>query len=131
MARKKPEVRMASYGIYSPFDRRSDELPKIREITTEVPAVPGTEFGYILQIRKARGEKITFRIEHPPLIGEDVDDPEKPFTGEQYIRSPDYQFFLGDCIWEPIENKVGDWTLTTWIADEQVAAKRFRIVRPA
>jgi len=129
MAKRKPEVRMASHGVYTPFKRDSDALPKPIEITSTIPAKLGIEFGYTLIIRKARGALLTFRIEHPPFHDEPQhDDIFKPFEGEQYVRSNDYTFFLGDTFWEPLSNKVGTWTLTTWLDDERIARKAFDVV---
>jgi hypothetical protein len=129
MAKKNPEITMRSYGIYTPFDRESDELPHILEFTETVPARVGVEFGYILEILKARGSLITFRIEHPPF-NNDSGEVAPPFEGEQYVRSPQWRFFLGDTVWEPPEDKVGDWTLTTWLDGEEVAQRTFRLVPP-
>ena len=129
MAKKDPEVTMRSYGIYTPFDRESDELPHIVEFTTTIPARVGVEFGYILEIRKARGSRITFRIEHPPFEN-DSGEVAPPFEGEQYVRTPEWRFFLGDTVWEPPGDKVGTWTLTTWLDGEQVARRSFELVPP-
>jgi hypothetical protein len=129
MASKNPEITMRSYGVYTPFDRESDELPHILEFTETVPASVGVEFGYILEIRKARGSLITFRIEHPPFP-DSSGQVAPPFEGEQYVRAPEWRFFLGDTVWEPAENKVGPWTLTTWLDGEQVAQRTFDLVPP-
>lgn len=127
MAKKKPEVRMVSYGLYTPFDKHSKQLPKVLDFTTEIPARLGVEFGYILEIRKARGESLRYRIEHPSFR-DDNGEVVPPFEGESYVRTSDYEFFLGDTIWQPVADKVGPWTLTCWVAGEQVARKRFQIV---
>jgi hypothetical protein len=129
MSKKKPEIRMVSFGRYTPFDKQSDELPRVLEFTTEIPAEVGVEFGYILEIRKARGARLTIRIDHPPFLNEDG-EVTPPFTGEQYVRTSDYSFFLGDTVWPPAEDKVGDWTLTTWLDGEQIAKKTFTLVAP-
>jgi hypothetical protein len=129
MAKKNPEVTMRSYGVYTPFDRESEELPHILEFTETVPARVGVEFGYILEIRKARGSLITFRIEHPPFT-DSSGEVAPPFEGEQYVRTPEWRFFLGDTVWEPAEDKVGDWTLTTWLDGEEVARRTFELVPP-
>jgi hypothetical protein len=129
MSKKKPEIRMVSFGRYTPFDRRSKELPKVMEFTTQIPAELGVEFGYILQIRKARGARLTIRIDHPPFPDESG-QVSPPFTGQQYVRTSDYEFFLGDTVWAPVEDKVGDWTLTTWLEEEQIATKTFQLYLP-
>jgi hypothetical protein len=65
----------------------------------------GTEFGYVLHINKAKGKRIDFRIDHPPFKGEDG-KVRPPFTGQVFINSNQYEFFLGDCVWEPLEDKL-------------------------
>ena len=126
MARKAPQARITSYGIYTPFDRTGKQLPHVLEFTTDVPAQVGTEFGYVLEITKAQGELLMFRIDHPDFPDADG-EPAPPFTGQQRVRTSPYTFFLGDCIWAPAADKVGDWTLTTWIAEKQVARKTFHV----
>ncbi|MFW6061856.1 MAG: DUF3859 domain-containing protein [Planctomycetota bacterium] len=127
MAKKQPEARMVSYGLYTPFDRESEQLPQILEFTDHVPAREGVEFGYILEIRKARGKVLTFRIDHPPFPDKSGETA-PPFEGEQRIRAPEWHFFLGDTIWPPVEDKVGDWTLSTWVDGDQVASRTFHVV---
>lgn len=120
---------MRSHGIYTPFNRESDELPRIVKFTTTIPARVGIEFGYILEIRKARGSLITFRIDHPPFL-DATGQVSPPFEGRQYVRAPEWRFFLGDTVWAPSEDKVGDWVLTTWLDGEKVAEKAFQLVPP-
>ncbi|MFP4354480.1 MAG: DUF3859 domain-containing protein [Phycisphaerae bacterium] len=130
MAKKNPDIRMVSFGRYTPFQKGSKEMPRILEFTTRIPGQIGTEFGYILKIRKARGMMLTFRIDHPPFLNEQG-DLTPPFDGEMFVDANDYDFFLGDAVWAPAEDKQGDWTLTTWLDGEQIAEKRFTIVDPA
>lgn len=126
MPKKKLEVKIKSYGIYSQFDRESKQLPQIQEFTTKIPAEIGIEFGYILNIKKARGEKLSFLIEHPPFL-DSQGEITPPFTGEIYIRSNDFNFFLGDTVWEPAYDKVGPWTLKTFWNDTLIAEKTLQI----
>ena len=51
-----------------------------------------------------------------------------PFEGEEFIRTNDYVFYLGDCVWEPLEDKLGEWKLTTFHVGKIVAQKTFRLV---
>lgn len=127
MAKKKLQVKIKSYGIYTAFDRESKQLPQIQEFTTEIPAQIGIEFGYILNIKKARGEKLTFIIDHPPFA-DSQGQIAPPFTGEIYIRSNDFNFFLGDTIWQPADDKVGPWTLKTFWNGTLIADKTLQIV---
>ncbi len=127
MGRKRPDVKMMSYGLYTPFDKKGKALPHILEFTETIPVRLEAEFGYILRIRKARGTILWFEIDHPPFAGDDGEI-SPPFTGE--LRGPDraYLFFLGDPFWTPLESKLGDWTLRTWLDDVLVAEKSFLMV---
>lgn len=127
MVKKKIETRMVSYGIYSPFDKKEKQLPKILEFTTKIPARLGVEFGYILEIKKARGRWISFEIEHPPFTDDDGNI-SPTFTGEEFINANEYRFFLGDTFWPPLEDKTGDWILRTYLDGELLAEKKFTAV---
>lgn len=127
MAKRKIEVEMYSYGEYTKWNREEKELPKLLDITDTIKAEVGTEFGYILIIKKAKGKRLSFRIEHPNFRdaeGRAV----PPFTGEYFIRSNTYHFFLGDSVFDTLNDKLGNWTLTTLIDGEVVAKKVLRIV---
>lgn len=128
MAKSKPDVKVKSWGLYTPLDKNSKELPKLIRFTEEIPCEPGIEFGYILHIRKGRGLKLTFQIDHPPFAAADG-SPAAPFTGEEYVRSNDWNFFLGDTTWEPIEELAGDWRIRTWLDGELVADRTLKLVR--
>lgn len=117
---------MISWGLYSAWDREDKSLPEIKEFTTDIPAVIGVEFGYILEIKKARGKKIHFTIEHPPFPDKNG-RPSPPFTGDVYVRSNDWQFFLGDTVWEPVDDKCGSWRLVVEMDGEIMADKTFNI----
>jgi len=128
LSKKKFDITLYTYGEYSTWDRESKALPKILNITDTIEADIGTEFGYVLKIKKAKGCKIDFRIIHPPFNdenGEPMDD----FTGEVYINSNDYEFFLGDCIWEPLDDKLGSWRLITELEGKVIADKTLYLVR--
>jgi hypothetical protein len=127
MPRKKTEVKIKSYGLYTPWERESKELPRIKEFTTTIPARVGIEFGYIINIRGARGKIIDFCIEHPPFRNSQGDIA-PPFTGIEHIDSNNYNFFLGDTIWLPVEDKTGQWKLSCMIEGKCVARKSFDIV---
>lgn len=85
MAKQKPGVKMESRGLYTPLGKGSKELPKLIRFTDEIPCEPGVKFGTILHIKKARGMKLTFQIDHLSFLRDGEIDP--PFTGEEYIRS--------------------------------------------
>lgn len=124
MAKRRPTFKMYSYGEYSKWDRSSREIPKILDFTTEINAKIGTEFGYVLYIKNGKGETVDFKIEHPPF-NDDKGKLRPPFTGEQFIRTNDFEFYLGDCIWEPLDDKLGKWELTTSHQGKVVAHKIF------
>jgi len=127
MAKKKVDVTMHSHGIYDGWDRDSKELPNLVKITTEIETALDIEFGYILRIRGARNSRIRFRIEHPPFKGSDGSIA-APFDGELYVKTNDFRFFLGDTVWDPVEDKRGAWRLITWLDGEKVADKTLNMV---
>ena len=118
---------MHSHGLYDGWDRESRDLPNLLKITNEIETALDVEFGYILRIRNARNSKITFRIEHPPFIGSGGGIA-PPFEGELYVKTNDFRFFLGDTIWAPVEDKKGEWRLTTWLDGVKVAEKALTMV---
>jgi hypothetical protein len=126
MGKRKPNISMYSYGEYSTWDRESKEIPKILNFETKIKGEIGTEFGYVLHVKKGKGKKLTFKIDHPPF-NDDDGNLRPPFTGEQFIHSNDFQFYLGDCIWEPLEDKLGKWEVTTYYNGEVVANKVFEL----
>lgn len=126
MGKRRPTFRMYSYGEYAKWDRNSREIPKILEFKTEIDAKIGTEFGYVLQIKNGKGETVDFKIDHPAFT-DDQGKIRPPFIGEQFIRTNDFEFYLGDCIWEPLEDKRGKWELTTYYQGEVVAHKIFKL----
>ncbi|MCE4563720.1 DUF3859 domain-containing protein [Maribellus sp. CM-23] len=126
MAKRRPTFKIYSYGEYSKWDRESREIPKVLDFTTEIEASIGTEFGYVLHIKNGKGESVQFRIDHPPFLDE-KEQVTPPFTGEQFVRTNDFEFYLGDCIWEPLEDKKGKWELTTWYQGKIVANKIFNL----
>lgn len=124
MAKRRPIFRMYSYGEYAQWDHQSREIPKIVDFTTEIKAKIGTEFGYVLHIKNGKGEKVDFKIDHPPF-NDDQGILRPPFVGEQFVRTNDFEFYLGDCIWEPLQDKLGKWELTTYYEGKVIANKTF------
>lgn len=127
MGKKNPEFKIESYGIYSKWNNNSKNLPKIKEFTLEVPSVVGTEFGYILNIKGGKSEKIDFKIEHPPFKDYN-NEISPPFTGEIFINSNNYNIYLGDCIWEPTDDKKGNWKIDTFYKGKIILSKTFVVV---
>ncbi len=124
---KRIDIKMESYGIYTPWQRGSKSLPKIIKHTKDIPAQLDIEFGYTLHILGAKGSKITFTMKHPPFRDE-KGDVCGDFTGEQYINSNEWRFFLGDTVWTPIEDKCGEWELITFIDLQEVARMKFNLI---
>lgn len=131
MAKRSPVVEMLSYGIYKEWDSKSKQLPKIQEFTTKVPADEEIEFGYIVNIKKAKGEVIEFCIQHPGVKGKKGQTLE-PFTGDMHVGSNDWDFYLGDTIQllDPIngyESNIGKWRMTISMNHKVIADKTFDV----
>ena len=47
------------------------------------------------------------------------------------MKSNDWDFYLGDTIWLPLEDKIGDWQMTLAFDGELVAEKTFQLVLPS
>ncbi len=129
MAKRRPEVELYSYGRYSKWEKESKDIPKLLEITTDIPCEEDVEFGYHLKIKKAKGAKITLEIHHPP-IKDEKGNLMPVFRGELIINSNTFEYFQGDSIWEPVEEKAGTWTCITWIDGKEVARKSFNMFLP-
>lgn len=122
MNRRKIHAEILSYGQYEKWDRSSSELPQLITITERVEAEIDVEFGYIVRLIGGKGKKIAFRIDHPPFTKDDGTI-EPPFDGEFFIPTNDYKFYLGDTIWEPVYNKLGQWRMSVFYRDELLAEK--------
>ena len=130
MAKAKPITSIESYGIYSHWDAKEQDLPQITEFTTDVPAQLDIEFGFIVNIKKAKGQKIKFCVYHPGIPDEDGEIM-PPFEGEEYVKTNDWQFYLGDTIWAPVDNKVGIWRMTIELNGHIIADKSFNLLKEA
>lgn len=126
MAKKKPVIKIRTYGIHSKWDTKSKELPKVKEFTTDIPAQIDIEFGLNINIQNARGKKIFYCIDHPGIL-DDNGKIRSPFTGEVHITNNNWDFYLGDTIWAPIEDKCGLWQMTIELDDKVIADKTFNI----
>jgi len=111
MAKRKAEIRLRSYGIYERWDSQEKALPKIKEFTLEVPAVVDIEFGLIVNIKGAKNQLLDFCIDHPGIL--DAQGVRRdPFDGSEYVKTNDWNFYLGDTIWLPLADKLGPWRMT-------------------
>jgi hypothetical protein len=126
MAKQKPEVRMRSFGIYSNWDSNSKLLPKIEEFTTRVRADIDVEFGFIINVKRAKNQELDYCIFHPGILDADG-DVRPPFDGTVYVKTNDWDFYLGDTIWEPVADKLGDWRMTLTLDGQVIADKTFEL----
>ncbi len=127
MAKKKPVIKIVTYGIHSKWDAKSKALPKVKEFTTDIPAEIDIEFGLIINIKSARGKKIFYCINHPGICDE-LGKMRRAFTGEVHITNNNWDFYLGDTIWTPIEDKCGPWRMTIELDGQIVADKTFMVL---
>lgn len=126
---KKPEFNIRSYGIYTRWDADSKELPQIKEFTYSIPGIFDIEFGFIVNIRGAKNQEIDYCIYHPG-IKDDKGRERRPFDGSVYVKTNDWDFYLGDTIWPPLDDKLGEWRMTVELDGTIVADKTFIVVRP-
>lgn len=126
-SRKHPKIKIESYGRYSKWNRGSRDLPKILEFTDTIKSEEGNEFGMILHITAGKGAKIQYCIQHPPF--KDANGNVEPdFTGEYLVSTNDYKFYIGDCIWLPVEDKTGKWVISVEFEGKVVAEKVFNVI---
>ncbi|MGF1637642.1 MAG: DUF3859 domain-containing protein [Cyclobacteriaceae bacterium] len=117
-----PKVEIINYGLYETWDREDKALPGFLELTDRVKAIIGVEFGMIVKIWQAKGRYIDYRIDHPPFVDESGNI-EPPFEGQYRVRSSDFEFFIGDTIWEPVEDKRGEWKMSVFLDGTLLATK--------
>lgn len=126
MPKRKPESRIRSFGIYDRWDSGAKELPRITEFTTRVPAEIDIEFGFVVNIKRAKNLELDYCIDHPGIL--DADGKRRaPFDGTVYVRTNDWDFYLGDTIWAPIADKLGDWRMTLELDGKVIADKTFEL----
>lgn len=130
MVKRKPIIKLDSYGIYRSWDPDSKDLPRIAEFTTTVPAEIDIEFGLVVNIKNAKNKQLEYCIDHPGILDEEG-QVRAPFDGVVYVRSNDWNFYLGDTIWEPIDDKLGPWRMTLQLEGKLVAVKTFEVVELA
>lgn len=129
MSKLKADVSIIYSGIFSQWDNSSDELPRLLQATVHVPALIDTEFGFITRIKKAKNQILTYCIYHPD-IPDDDGNIRPPFEGEVFIKENDWRFYLGDCIWAPVNNKLGNWRMTLTLNGKIIAVKTFKVYLP-
>jgi hypothetical protein len=126
-SKKKFEVVIESYGIYTQWRSNDRELPKIVEFTNVIRAYEGNEFGMILRIRRGKGVKLDYYVKRP-VIQKGGNFIENDFGGKHIVRSNDYKFFVGDCIDPPVKEKLGEWIISIYSEGILLAEKTFKVV---
>ena len=130
MAKRKPQFKLRSFGIYRQWDAQSKELPRIVEKTLRVPAVVDIEFGFVVNITGGKNAQLRYCIHHPGIRAADGST-RPPFDGTVYVRTNDWNFYLGDTIWLPIADKLGLWRMTVELDEKVVAEKTFEVIPAA
>ena len=117
---------MRTYGIYTQWDSNSKELPRFSECTTRIRADIDVEFGFVVNVKGAKNQELTYCIDHPGI--QDTDGSTRaPFGGIVYVKTNDWDFYLGDTIWEPVADKLGNWRMTLELDGKVVADKTFEL----
>ena len=129
MVRRKIEVRMRTYGIYTKWDADSKDLPQICKVTTRVPAEINIEFGFVVHVKGAKNEELDYCIEHPGIL-DTAGRKRDPFDGSVYVKTNEWDFYLGDTIWDPIDDKLGRWHMWIKLKGTIVAEKTFEVFAP-
>ena len=127
MSKLKSKFTISSFGIYRGWDEKTKQLPIIQEFTTCIPARLDIEFGFILHVLKGKGQRLDYTIYHPDIPDKHGEIME-PFSGDVYVRNNDWEFYLGDTIWAPIEDKTGDWRMVIELDGKVVAEKTFSVL---
>lgn len=127
MPKRKPKIKIESYGRYSKWERGSKKLPKILEFTNTIEAIEGNEFGLLLKIEGGKGLRLDFCIKHPPFR-DSKGNVEPDFVGEYFVNTNNYKFFIGDSIWLPVEDKLGTWEVIVYSEGNEIAYQKFEIV---
>ena len=126
MAKKQPQVNIRTFGIYTKWDSDAKNLPKLVEVTESVPAEVDIEFGFIARIRNAKNQRLHYCIDHPG-IRDDDGNVREPFIGFVFVKTNDWDFYLGDTIWEPIDDKLGEWHMWIELNGSRMAEKTFEV----
>lgn len=125
-AKRKPVTKMHSYGIYKNWDANSKTLPEVHEFTTHIQAEIDVEFGFVVNIKGAKNRQLEYCIYHPGIL-DSKGKPRDPFDGIVFVKKNDWSFYLGDTIWEPIADKLGEWRMTLELEGKIIAEKTFEL----
>lgn len=127
MAKKKPTFKVESYGTYDQWQRDSGDIPKITKISETVKFHPEVEFGLVLSIKGGKGTKLNFRVVHPKF-NDSEGKPAGDFVGEHWVNANTWEFFLGDTVWEPFDDKLGQWRFIIKHEDKVIVDKTLNLV---
>ncbi len=127
MSKLRNPFEISSYGIYENWDEKRKSLPKIKTFTTNIPTQLEIEFGFILKAKKSKGKRLDWTIFHPDVT-DNVGHVMAPFEGVVYVRNNDWEFYLGDTVWPPIHDKVGDWLMVIECDGKIIAQKTFSLL---
>ena len=127
LSKLRTSFEISSYGIYEKWDEKSKSLPKIKTFTTNIPAQLEIEFGFILRAKESKGKRLEWTIFHPDVPDENG-HVMPPFEGVVYVRNNDWAFYLGDTIWAPIHDNIGDWRMLIECDGNVIAQKTFSLL---
>ena len=92
-----------------------------------MPAELGIEFGFVVNIKGAKNRELDYCIDHPGILDSEGNR-RAPFDGSVFVRTNDWDFYLGDTIWEPIADKLGLWRMTMELDGAVIGEKVFNVV---
>jgi hypothetical protein len=127
LSKLRTSFEISSYGIYEKWDEKSKKLPTIKTFTTKIPSQLEIEFGFILLAKKAKGKRLDWVIFHPAVPDENGHTM-PPFEGVVYVRNNDWKFYLGDTVWAPIHDKIGEWRMVIECDGNVIAQKNFSVL---
>ena len=116
-----------NYGLFAKWSNRCSELPKFLKFTKIIPARVEAEFGYTLNIVNGKGRSVDYTVYHPDFR-DSSGAVEPTFIGSVPIRKSPFRVYIGDTLWEPISDKVGEWRFVAKIDGEVVEDMSFEIV---
>lgn len=103
-------VEIVIYGIYLKWDVDDKVLFKIKIFINYILLELDIEFGFIVNIKCVKNSKVCYCIYYFDILDEDGIFM-LFFDGEEYVCFNNWDFYLGDMLWELLENKVGDWCM--------------------
>ncbi len=126
MSKHKFEAKVVCVGLFEGWDEKSKKLPKIKAYTRHLIAEEEKEFGLIVNIKKAKGKQIHWCIDHPGVCDEHG-EVMAPFEGTEFVRDNNWDFYLGDSIWAPVDDKGGDWRMTIELEGQLIVDETFDV----